>query len=133
MRGLSCNKKGVFPIRVLLLDKQENILREIDVDPYDKQQVKQYLHCDYFDAPRYKIGMNFYRFLVDDNGLPMDDEDADRRTAAITSFGYPILYGNVMCLASHDDGFFSDLTDKDIENLKKHSTTIPNMGLVFIV
>ena len=51
------------------MDKQENILREIDVDPYDKQQVKQYLHCDYIDAPKYKIGMKFYRFLVDDNGL----------------------------------------------------------------
>ena len=109
------------------------MLREIDIDPYDKKEMKKYLHCDFFDAPQHRIAMRPYRFLVDDNGWPMDEEDADSRVAVVTSFGHPILYGNVILLAPKDATLFMDLTDEDIETIKKHVTMLPGMGLVVIL
>lgn len=111
-------------VRLLLLDVEEKVLKQVSCDNDDLNTFYKHLKCDCFDIANRKIGSKRFDCFVDDVGLFTENPII----SAISSDGDPMLVGNII-FANHDEeGNTTDLTDEDIDIIKNNTFRMTAMN-----
>ena len=104
--------------RLLLIDVINDDVREVNIGENDLDTFHELLHCRCFDIPSRKIGGIYFDIFCDDEGLLQDPQPPI--SAYNAKENEPMLVGNLI-IANHDSyGNTTDLSDEDIEHIKKN-------------
>ena len=102
--------------RLLLLDVENEVVKEVEVGQSDLDKFHTLLNCRCFDITSRQIGGRYFDIFCDDEGLLMDDP----KISAIDIELQPMLVGNLI-FANHDgEGNTTDLSDDDIQHIRKN-------------
>ena len=101
-------------MKSLLLDVVEKTTKV--VNPETLEDYYSMIGCSCIDIVTRKIGKKYFDIIVDDNGLLKNDPII----SAIDDLGRVMLVGSlIICGLADDEGELTDLSDKDIEYIKK--------------
>lgn len=110
--------------RLLCLNPTKRIVKEVKCS--ELKDFYEHLECDCFDIAHLNIGGKYFDCFVDDNGLFRDNPVP----CAIDSQANTLLVGNVIFANHNSAGETTDLSDADIDLIKKN---IVNLVMVDIV
>lgn len=100
--------------RLLCLNPTEKTIKEVECS--ELKDFYEHLECDCFDIAHLNIGGKYFDFFVDDNGLFKENPVP----CAVNYFMKPLLVGNVIFANHNSAGETTDLSDEDIELIKKN-------------
>lgn len=106
--------------RVLVLNVNGNEVHEADCS--DLEDFYRELQAEPLDVVHYLVGDKYYDIFVDDEGLFRDV----RVISAIDLLGKSILVGNLIFANHNEAGETTDLSDSDIDNIKRFIKTVHN-------
>ena len=97
-----------------------DVTRQMNARPVEfennLENIYKLLDIDLIDVAVCRVGDKAYDFIVDDEGLLK----AGAIPSVFDADGRPVLVGNVLVVNSNEDGDFTSLNDKDVENLCEH-------------
>lgn len=105
-------------IRGYLIDPTRNFAGEVIIENSLDALYKS-LHCDIVQVASRRIGIrnkHYYDIICDEQGTFVDDPFI----SAIDNLGNPMLVGAIFICNHDDEGYWTDLTDKQIVNIKNH-------------
>lgn len=102
-------------MRALILDAFNKDIRV--VDPQNLQDYYKLLNCSSVDVTNKKISDKQFNLIFDEEA----ELSETRRPSAMDDYGHAVLFNNLIIAGEGNlEGNLSDLTDKEIEYIKKY-------------
>ena len=117
-KGIHMEKKQ---LKAFYLDPIAGVAEERTIAD-DLHTFYDMLGCRCIDIQARKVGKRVYDFIIDDEGLFSEDL---RYTAVTNGCSLQFVGALLVVGTSDDEGNLTSLEDSDIENLKRHTQTLP--------